>query len=96
MWQERKEGSKSNYSIWVSTLKHLKAFHGKDKLTFEQVTKKFVEGFKDYLEKEPITKSGKKLSQNTASSYFNKFRAALNQALKDEIITNSNYQRFIN
>jgi len=84
--KKEKEGSRSNYSIWISAFKHLKSFHGKDKLTFEQVTKEFVTGFRDYLQTEPITKGGKKLSQNTASTYFNKFRAALNQAFKDEII----------
>jgi len=85
--EKRQKGSSSNYSIWVSTMKHIKAFHGKDVLTFEQIGKKFVEGFKDYLLEEPLTKSGKKLSQNTANTYFNKLRAALNQAFKEEIIT---------
>ncbi|MBL1320238.1 MAG: site-specific integrase [Methylophaga sp.] len=80
-------GSQSNYSIWISTLKHLKSFHGKKKLTFEQITKEFVVGFRDYLQNEPITKGKEKLSPNTASTYFSKFRAALNQAFKDEIIT---------
>ena len=80
-------GSKSNHSIWYSSIKHLKSFHGKDKLTFEQVTPEFVEGFKDYLITDSLTKGKEKLSQNTASTYFSKFRAALNQAFKDEIIT---------
>ncbi len=79
-------GSKSNYSIWYSTLNHLKSFHGKGDLTFAQITPEFVEGFKDYLQTTPLTKSKTKLSSNSASTYFNKFRAALNQAFKDEII----------
>jgi len=78
--------SKSNHSVWLSTLIHLKSFHGKDKLSFEQITPEFVEGFKDYLQTAPLTKSKTKLSSNTACTYFNKFRAALNQAFKDEII----------
>jgi len=84
--EKRQKGSSSNYSIWVSTMKHIKAFHGKEEITFEQIGKEFVEGFKHYLLEEPLTKSGKKLSQNTACTYFNKLRAALNQAFKDEII----------
>ena len=85
--EKRINGSKSNYSIWISALKHLKSFHGKGKLTFEQITEEFAEGFRNYLQTEPLTKGKTKLSQNTASAYFNKFRAALNQAFKDEIIT---------
>ena len=84
--KKAKAGSKSNYSIWISTLNHLKSFHGKDKLTFEQVTPKFVEGFRDYLQTEPLTKSKTSLTSNTASTYFNKLKASLNQALKDEMI----------
>ena len=84
--EKSKAASKSNYSVWLSTLNHLKSFHGKDKLTFEQITPEFVEGFKDYLQTAPLTKSKTKLSSNTASTYFNKFRAALNQAFKDEVI----------
>lgn len=79
-------GSKSNYSVWLSTLNHLKSFHAHDELTFEQVTVDFVEGFKDYLQTAPLTKSKTKLSSNSASTYFNKLRATLNQAFKDEII----------
>ena len=85
--EKGKETSKSNYSIWISTFKHLKSFHGKDKLTFEQINQEFVEGFKHYLQTGLITKGKTKLSQNTSSTYFNKFRATLNQAFKDEIIT---------
>ena len=81
-----KDGSKTNYSVWMSTLKHLKSFHGNDKLSFEQVTSEFVEGFKDYLLTAPLTKSKTKLSSNSACAYFNKLRAALNQAFRDEII----------
>lgn len=84
--EKSKAASKSNYSVWLSTLGHLKTFHGNDKLTFEQVTVEFVEGFKDYLQTAPLTKSKTKLSTNTASTYFNKLRAALNQAFKDEVI----------
>ncbi len=85
--EKSKAESKTNYSVWISTLKHLKSFHGKDKLTFAQITPEFVEGFKEYLQTAPLTKSKTKLSSNTASTYFNKLRAALNQAFKDEIIT---------
>lgn len=84
--QKLKPESKTNYSTWISTLQHLKSFHGKPDLSFAQITPEFLEGFKNYLQTSPITKSKTKLSSNTASTYFNKLRAALNQAFKDEII----------
>jgi integrase len=55
-------------------------------ITFAQVDRNFVQGFKDFLDKDVRTKSNQKLSQNSKYSYFNKFRAALKQAVKDGII----------
>ncbi|MEQ9861977.1 site-specific integrase [Pectobacterium cacticida] len=82
-------GSKSNYSIWVSAGIHLHRYHRHAELTFEQVDKYFLEGFRQYLQHEAITKSDTCLSRNTACSYFNKIRAALNQAQRDRIITDN-------
>ena len=82
---EKRKSSKGNYGNWDSMLKHLQTFTPHD-VTFKQVDKKFVEDFKHYLDQEAKTKSNKNLSQNTKHSYFNKFRAALKQALKDGII----------
>ena len=89
----KKKGSTSNYSIWVSTLNHLKTYHDMLELTFEQITPQFLEGFREYLQTEPLTKSGTRLASNTASSYFNKVRAALNQAYKDGIIRDNPVQQ---
>jgi hypothetical protein len=52
-------------------------------IQFAQLDSKFVESFKEYLTKTAKTPSGKNLSDNSAHSYFNKFRAALKQAVKD-------------
>ncbi|MDR6965757.1 MULTISPECIES: site-specific integrase [Shewanella] len=79
-------GSKSNHSIWVSAGHHLKRYHGRLELTFQDVDRAFLEGFKAYLLKQATTKSDQLLSKNTASSYFNKIRAALNQAYQEGII----------
>ena len=76
--------SKGNYGNWDSVLKHLKKYTG-DSISFENIDTQFCKGFKEYLEKAK-TKSGKILSNNSVSSYFNKFRAALNQAVEEEII----------
>jgi integrase len=58
-------------------------------LKFADLNERFCNEFKEYL---LITKSNKSskttLSQNSAVSYFNKFKAALKQAYKDGALTN--------
>jgi integrase len=83
--QERKS-SKGNYDNWYSMSKHLRKFSKHDVL-FGQIDKKWLESFKRYLDKEAVSPSGKSLSENTKESYFNKIKAALKQAQKDEIIS---------
>lgn len=83
---EKRKDSKGNYGNWDSTIKHLKKYCPRD-IQFSQLNKKFVEGFKEYLMKEAVTKTGAAISVNTKYSYFNKFRAALKQAVKDDIIS---------
>lgn len=79
-------GSKSNHSIWISTGHHLRRYLGQEDLTFAQIDEHFLEGFKAYLLNDAQTKSGERLSRNTTCSYYNKVRAALNQASRDRII----------
>ena len=73
----------SNHDNWVSALKYLTAFT-KGNLKFADLNEKFCNDFKEYL---LTTKSNKrsvtKLAQNSAVSYFNKFKATLKQAYKD-------------
>ena len=80
------DGSVSNYSIWQSAAIHLRSYAKRPLLAFDEVDKAFLEGFRAYLLNEVRTKSNTPLSRNTASSYFNKIRAALNQAQVDGII----------
>lgn len=81
---EDRLSSTGNYGNWDSVLKHLIKFSG-ESLYFDSIDGKYCEGFKIYLQTTK-TKSEKNLSSNSISSYFNKFRAALNQAVNDEII----------
>ncbi len=68
---------------WLSALHYLKKFSG-GYLKFSDLDEKKCNDFKDYLMTVPSNRSSKaKLSQNTALSYFNKFKAALKQAFKD-------------
>lgn len=54
---------------------------------FADLTESFCNDFKEYLLTTKSNKSNKtNLSQNSAVSYFNKFKAALKQAYKDAYI----------
>ncbi len=84
MMNLRKE-SKGNYGNWDSCLKHLIKYV-RPNILIQEVDVEIVKGFKNYLIKEAKTKSGKNLSTNSASSYFNKLRSCINQAYNDELI----------
>lgn len=73
----------SNYDNWVSAFHYLQTFT-KGALKFADLDEKFCNDFKEYLLTTKSNKSSKvTLSQNSALSYFNKFKAALKQAYKD-------------
>ena len=82
---EKRRTSKGNYGNWDSTLKHLKKFV-RFEVTFAQIDKRWLEDFKEFLQKEALTPAKKNLSQNSQSSYYNKVRAALREAFKEGII----------
>ena len=69
--------NKKNHHNWNSCLKHLIDFGGSN-ILFKDINGKFSEDFKDYLMS--------KLDQNTSQSYFAKFKAALNTAVREEVI----------
>ena len=84
MIEKRKE-SKGNFGNWKSCLIHLNNYTNSKAITFKDIDTKFVEGFKQFLLTTP-NKNEKPLSNNAALSYFNKFRAVLNQAFEEGII----------
>lgn len=76
----------SNNDNWMSAYKYLKAFTN-GKLKFADLSEEFLENFKEYLLNAKNPETGKTyLSQNSAVSYFNKIKATLKQAYKDNII----------
>ncbi|GGB52326.1 integrase [Oceanisphaera marina] len=91
--QKALDTSKSNHSIWVSTLKHLKQYYQLPDLTFGEVNQSFMEGFRHYLMHEARTKSDSALSRNTQYTYFNKLRACLNQAEEKGILKDNPTRR---
>jgi integrase len=85
------ERKASNHDNWVSAYYYLDTFTN-GSLKFADVNEKFCEDFKKYL----LTTKSKKssitsLSRNSAVSYFNKLKATLKQAYKDnKLQTNLN------
>lgn len=76
----------SNHDNWVSAYHYLETFT-KGNLKFADLNEKFCNDFKQYLLTTKSNKSSKtNLSQNSASSYFNKLKATLKQAYKDGIL----------
>lgn len=94
---EKRLGSKGNWGNWSSCLKHLEKYERNHRITFAQITPKWVEGFKNYLENKACAWENdsrervkdRPLSRNSKLSYFNKLRACLNQAFDDRIIAHN-------
>lgn len=82
---EKRRDSDGNYGNWLSALSHLKKWN-KSNVRFADIDHSWLEDLKLYIVHEAKTKQGKNLSKNSCSSYFNKVRAALKQAVKDGII----------
>lgn len=78
---------KKNEKSWQHTLKHLKKITDYKPITFAQVTRKFAENFKNYLEQN--------LAPNTAHVYFSKFKTALNHAIQDGILDKASPAQFL-
>lgn len=93
---EKRRGveSQGNWGNWKCCLKHLQRYERRKKITFADITPEWVEGFRNYLEKEAYAygcdhrnrSELKPLAQNSRQSYFNKLRACLRQAIEDGII----------
>ncbi|MCP4438324.1 MAG: site-specific integrase [Aureispira sp.] len=76
----------SNKSNWASALHYLKDFT-KGSIKFSELNESIFEDFKDYLLKAKSRRSAKaKIAHNTAVSYFNKVKAALKQAFRDNLL----------
>jgi len=77
---------KGLHSTWVATYNHLKIFaNGKD-IRFNECDEGFLLGFKKYLLSCKGINRSLDLSNNSATTYFSKVKAALNRAVADKII----------
>jgi integrase len=78
-----KERRHSTHDNWMAASNYLIAYTN-EHLPFNKLNEKFLEDFKEYLLTVKSKRSDKTtLSQNSASSYFNKVKAALKQAYRD-------------
>lgn len=82
--------SSNNFGNWKSALKHLIEFSG-GKCSMGDINEDFCKKFKLYLQNanQLNTHILKPLSQNSAVSYFNKFRCAVNKAFEDRLLSNN-------
>lgn len=100
MCLKRKVGDDTGgtWGNWSCCLKHLETYcSGSPKITFRDIDKDWVDGFRDYLDKSAkvrycsryghVSYGAKGLSDGTKESYFAKLVACLNQAVRDGIIT---------
>jgi integrase len=81
-------GSKSNHSSWKSSLKHFENFSNHS-ITTGQLDNSFVNRYRNYLLNANTTRNSehpKKLTQNTAATYFKHFLYVLKQAYKENFI----------
>jgi integrase len=92
---DKRKESEGNYGNWLSALHYLDAFTG-GKCKMGDLTENFCNKFKEYLlhANRLNTVKGLRLSQNSALSYFNKFRCAINEAF-DARLLNENPLRHI-
>ena len=92
--KRKKKESNGNFGNWLSCLRHMMKYDPRKNLTFADITPKWVEGFRDYLENKAEAfgcdrrerRNKKPLSQNTRQSYFTKLRTCLSKAYEEGII----------
>lgn len=90
---EARKDSQNNYENWMSAYNYLDKFTN-GCCTIGNIDEKFCADFREFLLHCPCLRSNKsKLAQNTAMSYFDKFRAALKQAFNEKLIADNPVNR---
>ena len=86
--------SAGNYGNWLSAYNHLENFTDGE-CSMGDINERFGNDLKKYLlsAKKVNTKNDVKLSRNSAVSYFNKFRAAVNQAFEERYLNENPLSR---
>ncbi|MBC8988402.1 site-specific integrase [Pedobacter sp. N36a] len=84
--KETKRGSLGNYGNWDSAYKILCQYYNNKDVRLIDVTVQDLSDIREYILNVYKTKANKHLSQNAASSYFNKIRICLIQAFEEGIL----------
>lgn len=84
--KQTKRASLGNYGNWDSAYKILEKYFSEKDIKLINLTAIDLSNIREYFINNYRTKSNKKLTQNAASSYFNKVRIALKQAFDEGII----------
>jgi integrase/recombinase XerD len=74
------------WDVWQAVLIHLKRYCPDDSITFERIDEDWVKSVRAYFDTKAKTKSGNPISSGTASTYFNKVRAVINEAVSQKIL----------
>ena len=82
---KKRTTSKTNYSNWYSTHSHLKKFT-RTSLKLIHVDIKYLNDLKEYLLSNGISRGGRKLSPNSALSYFKNVLFTLREAFNEGLI----------
>lgn len=93
--EKRREDSVSNYEKWMAVYKILNKYSGGKDIIMENINDEFLEGVKDYLLTEKASQRfvGRKLNKNSAASYFNIIKTAVNEAYKSRYLKENPSQR---
>ena len=83
---QKRKSKKGSLDNWEISYKHFKDFIGSDKLPFRRIDKKLCEEYKEYLCNVKKT-DGEPLASSSISSYYSKFRATLNKAVKQRYLS---------
>jgi len=75
----KKQTKKNSLKIWEHAIRHLKIFQPRD-IKLKKVTRKFCQDFAQYLLDCPD------INQNTAHTYFTRFKIAIKKAYEDDYI----------
>lgn len=88
--------SRGNWGNWLSCLRHMEKYDPRlKKRKFSEITPKWCQGFRDYLERDAYAWGcdfrerikDHPLARNSKVSYFNKLKACINQAIQERIIS---------
>ena len=86
--------SRGNWGNWYSCMHHMMQYEPRKNITFADITREWVQGFRDYLDNTAVAWSHDArsreehypISPNTKHSYFNKLKACIHQAQADGIL----------